>query len=88
VYVRNFYFRIHGDRSFHCDVFGVCLDVQLRGNHRCRAGSAHDECCICLEVMYQFEVLIIRRSTSSYQGGKHVISIAVSEPLLIAVMYR
>ncbi|CAB4013008.1 RING finger and CHY zinc finger domain-containing 1-like [Paramuricea clavata] len=41
--------RIHGDRSFHCDVCGVCLDVQLRGNHRCRAGSAHDECCICLE---------------------------------------
>ena len=41
--------RIHGDRSFHCDVCGVCLDVQLRGNHKCRAGSAHDECCICLE---------------------------------------
>ena len=42
--------RIHGDRSFHCDVCGVCLDVQLRGNHKCREGSAHDECCICLEV--------------------------------------
>ncbi|CAB4015870.1 RING finger and CHY zinc finger domain-containing 1-like, partial [Paramuricea clavata] len=41
--------RIHGDRSFHCDVCGVCLDVQLHGNHKCRAGSAHDECCICLE---------------------------------------
>ncbi|CAB4009661.1 RING finger and CHY zinc finger domain-containing 1 [Paramuricea clavata] len=41
--------RIHGDRSFHCDVCGVCLDVQLRGNHKCREGSAHDECCICLE---------------------------------------
>ncbi|CAB3987161.1 RING finger and CHY zinc finger domain-containing 1-like [Paramuricea clavata] len=41
--------RIHGDRSFHCDVCGVCLDIQLRGNHKCRAGSAQDECCICLE---------------------------------------
>ncbi|XP_028392321.1 uncharacterized protein LOC114516912 isoform X2 [Dendronephthya gigantea] len=41
--------RIHGDRSFHCDVCGVCLDVQLQGNHKCREGSAHDECCICLE---------------------------------------
>ena len=45
--------RIHGDRSFHCDVCGVCLDVQLRGNHKCREGSAHDECCICLEVLYK-----------------------------------
>ena len=43
--------RIHGDRSFHCDVCGVCLDVQLRDNHKCRADSAHDECCICLEVI-------------------------------------
>ena len=42
--------RINGDRSFHCDVCGVCLDVQLRGNHKCRPDSAHDECCICLEV--------------------------------------
>ncbi|XP_028395814.1 uncharacterized protein LOC114519836 [Dendronephthya gigantea] len=41
--------RVHGDRSFHCDVCGVCLDVNLRGNHRCREGSAHDECCICFE---------------------------------------
>jgi RING finger/CHY zinc finger protein 1 len=41
--------RIHGDRSFHCDICGVCLDVQLKNNHRCRAGSEHDECCICLE---------------------------------------
>ena len=45
-----FYSRIHKHRSFHCDVCGVCLDVQLRDNHKCRAGSAHDECCICLEV--------------------------------------
>jgi rubrerythrin len=58
VCVRNFYFRIDKDNIFHCDVCGVCLGVQLRGNHKCRAGSAHDECCICLEVMYQFEVLI------------------------------
>ena len=43
--------RIHGDRSFHCEICGVCLDVQLRGNHKCREGSAHDECCICLEVL-------------------------------------
>ena len=48
-----FLIRIHGDRSFHCDVCGVCLDVQLRGNHKCREGSAHDECCICLEVLYK-----------------------------------
>ncbi|XP_046851518.1 uncharacterized protein LOC124444888 isoform X2 [Xenia sp. Carnegie-2017] len=41
--------RVHKDRSFHCDVCGVCLDIQLRGNHKCREGSAHDECCICLE---------------------------------------
>ena len=45
------YFRIHKHRSFHCDICGVCLDVQLRDNHKCRAGSAHDECCICLEVV-------------------------------------
>ena len=45
-----FPFRIHKHRSFHCDVCGVCLDVQLHDNHRCREGSAHDECCICLEV--------------------------------------
>jgi hypothetical protein len=42
--------RIHGDRSFHCDICGVCLDVQLRGNHKCRPDSAHDECFICSEV--------------------------------------
>ncbi|XP_028393885.1 uncharacterized protein LOC114518148 [Dendronephthya gigantea] len=41
--------RVHGDRSFHCDICGVCLDVNLRGNHRCREGSAHDECCVCFE---------------------------------------
>ncbi|XP_028409408.1 uncharacterized protein LOC114532011 [Dendronephthya gigantea] len=41
--------RIHGDRYFHCDVCGVCLEVQLRGNHKCREGSADDECCVCLE---------------------------------------
>ena len=45
--------RIHKHRSFHCDVCGVCLDVQLQDNHRCRAGSAHDECCICLEVSWE-----------------------------------
>lgn len=45
-----FYFRIHGDRSFHCDVCGVCMDVQHQGNHECREGLAYDECCVCLEV--------------------------------------
>ncbi|CAB3997133.1 RING finger and CHY zinc finger domain-containing 1-like [Paramuricea clavata] len=40
--------RVHGDCLFHCDVCGLCLDVQLRGNHKCREGSVH-ECCICLE---------------------------------------
>ena len=44
-------YRIHGDRSFHCEICGVCLDVQLKNNHKCRADSAHDECCICLEVI-------------------------------------
>ena len=48
-----FFFRIHGDRSFHCDVCGVCLDVQLKGNHKCRPDSAHDNCGICFEV-YKF----------------------------------
>ncbi|XP_028405364.1 uncharacterized protein LOC114527856 isoform X2 [Dendronephthya gigantea] len=51
--------RIHGDRSFHCDVCGVCLDVQLKNNHKCRAGSAHDECCICLELGCQVGMLVL-----------------------------
>ena len=41
--------RVDRDRSFHCDTCGVCLDNKLQNNHRCREGSAHDECCICLE---------------------------------------
>ena len=44
------FFRVHEDRSFHCDVCGVCLDVKLLENHICRPGSAHDQCCICFEV--------------------------------------
>jgi RING finger/CHY zinc finger protein 1 len=39
--------RVDGDKVFHCDVCGVCLDVQLKNNHKCRAGSAHDGCCVC-----------------------------------------
>ena len=46
--------RVHGNRSFHCDMCGVCLDVNLRGNHKCREGSAHDECCVCSEVRTVF----------------------------------
>ena len=38
----SFWSRVHGDRSFHCDTCGVCLDVNLRGNHRCREGSARE----------------------------------------------
>lgn len=45
------YFRIHKDRSFHCDVCNVCLDKRLQGKHKCRPNSGHDECCICLEVI-------------------------------------
>ncbi|XP_068753878.1 uncharacterized protein [Montipora capricornis] len=41
--------RIHADKSFHCDVCNVCLDKRLKGNHKCRPDSGHDECCICLE---------------------------------------
>ena len=45
------HFRIHKDRSFHCDVCNVCLDKRLQGKHKCRPDSGHDECCICLEVI-------------------------------------
>ncbi len=41
--------RMHNDKSYHCDICGICIGVKLRNNHKCRAGSAHDECCICLE---------------------------------------
>ncbi|XP_028393533.1 uncharacterized protein LOC114517888 isoform X2 [Dendronephthya gigantea] len=50
--------RIHGDGSYHCDICGVCVYFQLRGNHICREGSAHDECCICLEDTFTgFQIL-------------------------------
>ena len=60
--------RVHGNRSFHCDMCGVCLDVNLRGNHKCREGSAHDECCVCSEVstafvlQYYFAVILLLTS--------------------------
>ncbi|UYM17273.1 RING finger and CHY zinc finger domain-containing protein [Endozoicomonas euniceicola] len=41
--------RRHGDRAYHCDTCGICLDRSLQGNHKCREGTAHEECCICLE---------------------------------------
>ena len=41
--------RIHEGGSFHCDVCNVCLDERLQGRHKCRPGSEHDRCCICLE---------------------------------------
>ena len=49
-----YYFRIHQDKSFHCEVCNVCLDKRLEGNHKCRPDSGHDECCICLEVRFNF----------------------------------
>ena len=42
--------RIHKDKSFHCEVCNVCLDIRFEGKHKCRPDSGHDECCICLEV--------------------------------------
>ena len=57
----NFYcflnFRIHQDKSFHCEVCNVCLDKRLEGNHKCRPDSGHDECCICLEVRFNYYFL-------------------------------
>ena len=44
--------RIHSDRSFHCDVCNVCLDKNLKGKHKCRADSGHEECCICFEDVF------------------------------------
>ncbi|AMO58176.1 hypothetical protein GZ77_20815 [Endozoicomonas montiporae] len=41
--------RINKGKSFHCDVCNVCLDNRLKDNHKCRPGSGHDECGICLE---------------------------------------
>lgn len=41
--------RIHEGRTFHCDVCNVCLHKRLQGRHKCRPGSEHDRCCICLE---------------------------------------
>lgn len=41
--------RITSDESFHCDVCNVCLNKRLKGNHKCRADSGHEECCICFE---------------------------------------
>ena len=41
--------RINKNSSFHCDVCNVCLDKKLEGKHKCRPGSGHDECCVCLE---------------------------------------
>ena len=43
--------RTNGNRSFHCDVCGICMDLERLGNHICREGSGHDECCICLQVL-------------------------------------
>jgi hypothetical protein len=45
--------RIKGnDESFHCDTCGMCFNIQLKNNHKCIAGSAHDECSICLEDLF------------------------------------
>ncbi|WP_257254545.1 CHY zinc finger protein, partial [Endozoicomonas sp. SESOKO3] len=41
--------RMKASESFHCDVCGVCMHKMLKGNHKCRPGSAHDRCGICLE---------------------------------------
>ena len=41
--------RIHKDKSFHCEVCNVCLDERLKGKHKCRPDSGHDNCGICLE---------------------------------------
>ena len=49
--------RIHQDKSFHCEVCNVCLDKRLEGNHKCRPDSGHDECCICLEVRFNYYFL-------------------------------
>ena len=45
------FFNIFKDRSFHCDVFNVCLDKRLEGKHSSRENSGHDERWLCLEVM-------------------------------------
>ncbi|RMX42477.1 hypothetical protein pdam_00010872 [Pocillopora damicornis] len=37
------------NRSFHCDVFNVCLDKRLEGRHSSRENSGHDERWLCLE---------------------------------------
>ncbi|WP_257280389.1 CHY zinc finger protein [Endozoicomonas sp. ISHI1] len=44
--------RIHTDSAFHCDVCNVCYDIGLKDNHKCRENSGHDECCICLEDVF------------------------------------
>ena len=44
--------RIHKDRSFHCEVCNVCLDERLKGKHKCRPDSGHDNCGICLEDVF------------------------------------
>ena len=41
--------RINKGESFHCDACDVCLNKKLEGKHKCRPGSRHDQCCICLE---------------------------------------
>ena len=41
--------RINKDKSFHCDVCDVCLNINRKGNHKCRPDSAHEKCSICLE---------------------------------------
>ncbi len=44
--------RIHEDKSYHCDVCNICMDKGLKGHHKCRPDSGHDECAICLEDVF------------------------------------
>ena len=44
--------RIDSDKSFHCDVCNVCLHKKLEGNHGCRPGNGHEQCCVCFEDVF------------------------------------